>query len=129
MICTQPKTQFFTEMHPLWEVFMAFHTGQIAKEGREWFKTMLFPIHYGNWDTTAAFKEVERRLIAAMEEREKLREQMIDSMLDGMVEATNEILIEAEVDYPAGREAGHRICFDEDGLRAEWRSLLRKHHP
>lgn len=38
--------------------------------------------------------------------------------MDRVIEAISDVLIDADVDYPAGREAGHRIEFDDAAMRA-----------
>ena len=45
-------------------------------------------------------------------------------MLDRIIEEFNEILIDAEVDYPAGREAGHRISYDDEKLTSALQKIL-----
>jgi hypothetical protein len=47
-----------------------------------------------------------------------------DEMVGRLIEVINEELIEAEVDYPAGREAGHRIEFDEASMASAIRAAL-----
>lgn len=50
----------------------------------------------------------------------------IDQLLDDI----NDIVSEAEVDFPAGREAGPRVCIDTDAVRAllvaTFENLLRE---
>lgn len=46
-----------------------------------------------------------------------------DEVIEGIIEKLNDIMTEAEVDYPAGDRAGHRIIFDE----AQVSELLREY--
>lgn len=47
-----------------------------------------------------------------------------DEAMGLVIEAINEELIEADVDYPAGRDAGHRIEFDEASMASAIRTAL-----
>lgn len=49
----------FTKEHQLWELFIKFHTGQIKGDDRRRAKSLLFYIHYGNWDCSDACTEVQ----------------------------------------------------------------------
>jgi len=44
--------------------------------------------------------------------------------VDAILQAVSEAMIEARVDYPAGREAGHMIEYDEDELRRQIIAVL-----
>lgn len=43
--------------------------------------------------------------------------QYMHDMTNSIIERINDILIDADVDYPAGRECGHSITYDEDEMR------------
>lgn len=51
----------FDENHPLWSLFIRFHSNQITDpEQRRDAKALLFGVHYGNVDTQKAFVEAAR---------------------------------------------------------------------
>lgn len=45
--------------------------------------------------------------------------------LDAIMESISNTMTDAKVDYPAGREAGHRIEYEEAELRNEIHKILR----
>lgn len=49
------KTPPFDHSHPLWDTFVAFHTGQLSGAARSNAKSLLFPIHYGSHDMERAW--------------------------------------------------------------------------
>ena len=52
----------FDKYHPLYELFIKFHSGQLDKKERTEAKILLFNIHYGTWDLRAAFAEAQKIL-------------------------------------------------------------------
>jgi hypothetical protein len=55
------RTPLFDESHPMWNVFIKFHTDQYVGQARVAAKKLLFPIHYGTaWDMTYAWATVVR---------------------------------------------------------------------
>lgn len=58
----------FDHTHPLWQTFLDFHMGRLDgdKENRARAKSLLFTIHYGNYDTRRAF-----HLVAQMKKEGK----------------------------------------------------------
>jgi hypothetical protein len=55
------KVAKFTNTHPLWELFIDFHSGVITdRKQRMNAKVLLHPIHYGMMDTNDAFAEALR---------------------------------------------------------------------
>lgn len=41
----------------------------------------------------------------------------LDDLYEGFIEDLNDVLADAEVEYPAGRDAGHSISFNEDFVK------------
>ncbi|QHJ81428.1 MAG: hypothetical protein [Bacteriophage sp.] len=56
------------------------------------------------------------------------KENEIDELLQSAIDEMNEILCDAEVDYPAGREAGTRITFDEDVAKRVFLKIFDEYH-
>lgn len=51
----------FDESHILWPTFINFHSGKLTQPvQREAAKALLFPIHYGDWDTGYAFDQAAK---------------------------------------------------------------------
>lgn len=51
--------------------------------------------------------------IARTDMLEARREELVNKVMEGI----SDIMLDASVDFPAGREAGHRIEYDEDAIR------------
>lgn len=51
------------------------------------------------------------------------KENEIDELLDSIIETINDVLIEADVEQPAGRGCGYSITFDE----AQMKRLILDH--
>ncbi len=48
---------------------------------------------------------------------EYFKKEAVEELEDDFIECLNDILSEADVDYPAGRGAGHSITFDEGAVK------------
>lgn len=55
------------------------------------------------------------------------KENAIDEFLDDAAVELHEFLIEAEVDYPAGREAGHSITLSDDDCRKFFKWFIKNY--
>ncbi len=51
-------TQRLTERHPLFHLYVDFHSDRLSKEERQRAKSLLHDIHYGAWDTREADLQV-----------------------------------------------------------------------
>lgn len=56
------------------------------------------------------------------------KENEIDELVQSAIDEMNEILADADVDYPAGREAGCRIVFDEDKAKRIFLKIFDEYH-
>jgi len=50
--------------------------------------------------------------------------QDFSKVIDDAMSAMNDLSAEADVDFPAGREAGARVTLDEDGMRKIFANLI-----
>lgn len=51
----------------------------------------------------------------------------IEEAIDFAIEEINEVLVDAEVDFPAGREAGSRIVYDDYAMRRAIRKAFTQY--
>ncbi len=56
--------------------------------------------------------------------KEWFAENELDEAMDDAIEGINDVLTEADVDYPAGREAGHSIHFDDVAMKKVLGTLI-----
>lgn len=52
--------QLLTETSPYWKPYIAFHTQNYGKNSRDALRIWLYPIHYGQYDTSKADEVVAR---------------------------------------------------------------------
>jgi hypothetical protein len=52
------------------------------------------------------------------------KKDALNRAIDAALSALSDVMTEAEVDYPAGREAGARIVYDDDQIRVILQNLL-----
>jgi len=55
------------------------------------------------------------------------KENDLEELADDFVDAINDISVDADVDYPAGREAGPSVTMPEDAVRALFLSFIEKY--
>lgn len=55
------------------------------------------------------------------------KENEIDELADDFLENMNELTIEADVDFPAGRDAGHSITLPQEAVRKLFLSFIEKY--
>jgi hypothetical protein len=56
--------------------------------------------------------------------REWFAENELDEAIDTALEGINDVLTEADVDYPAGHDAGHSITFDDAAMKKVLATLI-----
>jgi len=80
-------------------------------------------VHYaGNYEITPGGAVTIARKLAAIATKpaDKDDEAVVEALLSNITD----VVAEAEVDFPAGREAGARVSFDEDAVRGFIRAAL-----
>lgn len=81
------------------------------------------------YDELENYKEVFERIRGVYGEEfvsHILQDVKMDKKLDRFIEDLNNILCESEVDYPAGRDCGHSIIFDEGQVKRLLQDLLEE---
>lgn len=58
----------------------------------------------------------------------EMYEEKQEKKVDDFIEFLNDVLSEARVDYPAGRDCGHSIDFDEESVKKRIIKMLEEGH-
>lgn len=59
----------FDHTHPLWDLYVRFHLGDIKDTERQYAKALLLDIHYGSsWDT----RDAEQHVLMEKQRRQSL---------------------------------------------------------
>lgn len=59
-----PKPVLVTEDHPLFDLAVRFHSGQLSGEQRASAKNALFVLHYGNYDMSKVHEKAKEHFKA-----------------------------------------------------------------
>ena len=95
-------------------MYNVFH--QSVNAEWEWYRPSVFShLSEGTRDHIAKGGLILRR--AAQAEHKRGLVHVTALLLDALIEAINDELADADVVYPAGRDAGHAISFDDETMR------------